>query len=432
MAQIVPGAPNIGQQLGSGLSAGLSALAEQKFAQLARREAHREKASRLIGLGIPPQEADYLAGIQDSKYGANGNAYASKFLNGPDQSYGEQTPQVQPQQQAPQQNLEQLAGNVNQIPGANASPEQLMLQSLASGNPLSPIQAELKSIESPQVSQQQVLGGGQQPPMGTPQSTEQEEMIDGHPMPQELKDFISELKQPGSNKKTSKKLLAQGDHGAPPGINATQQTGIEQKNALYNKEFGRRRNSARDFLKLAPRLEEDILSGEILSPREAALQEKLGSVVKPYNSRTSSFVTDANKLALLELYMSPGEPTEGKLEAHQLAKPNLTQTDDVKLERVRDIKDKATEILLEEEARNQLLEENGGFQPRNFEDVAIARREKLKKEYIKQQKEELKMKFKAGAEFDGLPDARYAPSDARLQGENGVMYKPVKGKWVPE
>jgi hypothetical protein len=207
MAQIVPGAPNIGQQLGSGLSAGLSALAEQKFSQLARREAHREKTSRLIGLGLPANEANYIAGLEDKYAYPAVNQFYNSGGGQQGQSYGEQTPQGQPQttqeQQQPQQNLEQLAGQANQIPGANTSPEQLMLQSLASGQPLTPIQALMKSIESRQASQnqQQSLGSPPQSQPGQPQSSPQEDMMMGHPMPQDLKDMIAQSKSEAEPKK---------------------------------------------------------------------------------------------------------------------------------------------------------------------------------------------------------------------------------------
>lgn len=169
MAQIVNNPPTLGASIGKGLSAGLQSLAEQKFAEMDRKAKHAEKATRLRALGLPGAEADYLAGLED-KFNYLG---ASNYFANRNQSE-QQQPQAQSQQQEqPQGTLEQLVNAAPSVPGAAPSPEQLMLESLASGQPLTPIQALMKSLE---------MRNGQSQQMSAPQSTQQNANQQSNPM----------------------------------------------------------------------------------------------------------------------------------------------------------------------------------------------------------------------------------------------------------
>ena len=414
MAQIVPGPNNLGAQIGAGLSAGLTRLAEQKFEQLARREIHREKASRLIGLGLPPNQADYLAGLSD-RYGY---AHAQGFLGQQpeqQQAYGEQTTQGAPQQvQQPQQmqqpDLNQIAGT--QIPGASPSPEQLMLQSLAQGQPLSDIQANLQAVREPSMKQ----GVGDNRRAQQPRANLQEEMIMGHAMPQELRDFIAEEKKsvaqesPKSKKGSTELIKAVNQE-----LSDSQQTAVERTNAKYNEELDRRARAARNLLGIATSMEELVNKGNVSSGVLGAIQNKLGSSLQGEDTATFDSLSEeaANEAASL----FPGQVTNEKLRSARKTKPNLSQPRETQLSRIYSMKKKAEDVIALDDIRRQIVEENGGKQPRNIGRVIEQRYKRYESE--------------KGVQVGAVVSAEQsAPEGSTAIDESGNPYVFRNGRWV--
>lgn len=420
MAQIVPGAPNLGAQLGSGLSAGLSALAEQKFAQLARREVHRERASRLSALGIPPAQADYLAGLGD-KYSFVG---ASNFFNSgggqEQQAYGEPTPQRQPMQMAQpqQQGLEQLASQVNQIPGASPSPEQLMLQSLASGNPLSPIEATLQSIQERQIASPGQTAMVVQPSSNVGQPNTQQGMPE---IPPEVQQAIDSQQQ--AQQQETSRARKPGIFGSP-GVLTTggidkQQEAIEKHNASFNKELDKKEAAAIKLLQISDRMDSELDTRKTSSGIYGQIQEKLGL---PKNESTSNFDSDAESAAILRATLIPGNTTNERLKASRREKPNISQPIGTQRARIAVMRNDALDVLDQVEARRQLIEENGNNEPKNMKYAVEKRARELKAER--------KSVFKIGSVVSES-NSKGIPEGATSIGEDGNPYVRKNGKWVP-
>lgn len=89
-------------QLGQGVSRGLQTLAQNKLNQLQQRHAYSEIGSRLQGLGLSPQEADYLATLPPREQVGLLQMLGSSQQPAQQENFAQQLAPIQSQNQAEQ------------------------------------------------------------------------------------------------------------------------------------------------------------------------------------------------------------------------------------------------------------------------------------------------------------------------------------------
>jgi hypothetical protein len=425
MAQVVNNPTGFGAGLGRGLSAGLTQLAEQKFAELERRSKHSEKANRLKALGLSHEESDYLAGLEDKfNYLGASNYFGNKNQQQP------QGQQEQPQQVQQQGTLEQLTNATPSIPGTAKSPEQLMLESLASGQPLSPIQALMKSLE---------MRGGNQQQIGQTQSTQPNNVAMGNVMAPQGQNDMSQQVQQQPQPQVAKNIPQQQppQQRAPsifgnaqassstPSVKPQQQASIDRANAPFVKDLDKRANAAKELIEIADRMESLVSSGKVSKGPWGAIQQRLGKII-PQSPETEQFDSDASAAAILKASLIPGTVTNERLKASERTKPSINQTPESQLARIRVMRNEALGVIAEDEVRSQIIEENGGNQPPNMRQLVEKRAKEIKKEFRQAEKA---ADLSVGSVVDSTKSS-YVPEGTTGTDEKGnpVLFK--KGKWV--
>lgn len=142
-----------------------------------------------------------------------------------------------------------------------------------------------------------------------------------------------------------------------------QQKRIDMQNKPYNVQLDKAVTNAQEIKNLATELKEIIESGNAASGWSGLVPQITGGLGA--SDQTQRFVGKAKELAL-RLSSQGGTGTNLRVKAAEETKPKLSDAPEAQLAKANDIIRAANRVLVKENLRQQLIEENGGRQPENI------------------------------------------------------------------
>lgn len=152
-----------------------------------------------------------------------------------------------------------------------------------------------------------------------------------------------------------------------------QQTHIESQNEPYLKEIRESKPIAQQTQNLAKEMLTLLDTGKVKSGLKGYVPEAL------QNPESQQFIAKANTLAGLIAASGKGVPTNFKIKLAQISKPNITQSSATQRKLLNDLIKDTQKILLKDEARQAIIDENDGVQPKNIESLIKKRVHQLSK-----------------------------------------------------
>ena len=328
-----------------GISAALQGLISHKTNEIVQKKQRQETASGLQHLlNIPAQEAHHLSTLDP------------KILEHVIKQRLEQ-----PERESNFKILQQLLGNQE---NQNTEMQQLQQQS-------EQMEEEPQLDGFPQQGQEQM-----QP--GQPQQAQQQNPLIRRPQP--IVNPLGGLKGQLSGKQfhdLSNIFLKKQSNDIASG--EKRQVHIDKINQPFNERLSQAVDISNEIVEVADKLLEDIDSGKVDFNAKGYALDKIPGGTLFANDETASFITNSN--VLLDLYsnFTKGVASNLKIKLKEKGKPNLALSPKVNRDIIEHIKDSRNTILDLAKARNQLIMENGGEQPKNLEDLSRHRMEKWKR-----------------------------------------------------
>lgn len=398
-----PGAEHWGAGLGKGFGEGLETMARLKLGQVLDRHAQKEDEEEFIKAGFNPQASRFLSRqpreLQQRYIAQSGGGFANQ-----------QDPQAQ-QVEA----LQQLAYTPQE---QESVAQQDVLSSINPRSQSNPTQRHLEQLTGGQGQNflQSLLGGqgGQQQANSAQQS--QNPLL---AQAQQQQNIPAQTQAP--RRITPAQALSA--HQGSSLSRDIEQENINTEGRKALAEFSDKGKVARDIEKKLPNLEKLIKSGKLSSPTLAGvlgLPKKLGIDLTSWLSpETGELIGSENIFYPLMKYVIGGNPTDAKLKAFSDKLPKATDTDDVKLRKVENLKILVRDMVAEEKAANKVTKEFGGKLPQNF-------RELVYQEAGRKPSEEDSASKK---EFSGLPSPESYKGNGFKDEETGRTAKVVNGQW---
>lgn len=404
MAQIIPGSPGFGQSFGESLSSGLQALAQHKLGLVLERQSQKREQQNFESAGFTPQESQFLSTqpaqlrplyIKQLRPGGFGGQQASA------QQLLEQAITPQEQQQV---GLQDLMASIN--PRSQANPAQRQLEKVTGSQGHGYLQS--------------LLGGQDNTGMRSQELARQQPE-------QQSKAAIAPVIQPKVSEQNRRPSVAEALTTREP--NLKQQASSLKEQESINKdarkaitEFSDKGKVARDVEKKLPNLEKLIKSGKMSSPTLAGIlgaPKKLGIDLTSWLSpETGELIGSENIFYPLMKYVIGGNPTDAKLRAFSEKLPKATDSDEVKLRKVENIKILVKDMVTEEKAANKIAKEYGGKLPQNFRELVYQEAGHKPAE-----------QESASQDFSGLPSAESYKGKGFKDEETGRTAMVVNGQW---
>ncbi len=193
--------------------------------------------------------------------------------------------------------------------------------------------------------------------------------------------------QPGTNLEQQKAPKTTGKHDrliaalragnakdelAQEKANTTKQAAIDRQNAPFNKGLTAGVVNAEKAIDILSNMEQLLDTGKVSS----GLYGKVPSILQ--NSESQQFEANADALAQ-QLAGQSGVAGAFKIRFAQNLKPKLTDKEQTQKDRIQFLKKEAEKVLRKAQLRDDLIEENGGFQPPNLESLINKRSKELEK-----------------------------------------------------
>lgn len=288
----------IGSGLGEGVSAGLEQVAQRRTRELARKESIKD----FTNAGFTPEEAGLLLSFPEKD-----RFEAAQFLAARNNQY---------EQPRPQPTFQDL---VDQERGMGQEQQQG--------------QRDLSNLFSPQMTQKVLQQPAAQLVQSPNAANKQQEI------PPQLKQVTQQLEQ----------VVAQKQQESPgQSVRNALGRNIEKvgKSTKQQETTQKKVDSARELLQIADEMEKLHSTGKVLNGRWGTWQRKLGPLgVWEPNDETNTFDSLGSQAAILEASLIPGVTTNEKLKAAERTKPNITQTKQTQLSRIKAMRKKAQDIL---------------------------------------------------------------------------------------
>lgn len=199
---------------------------------------------------------------------------------------------------------------------------------------------------------------------------------------------------------------------------------IDKQNEPFNKRIDERLPIAEEASSLIDNIVKNLDTGKVATNWSGAIQAKIGSPSQ--NKETQEFIADVNKLVILETLSGKGLPSKFRLLLEQAAKASTGQRPEVQRGIINRMKTKVNKYLVEAKVRDDLIEANGGNQPK---DLSYKVRKALKS-YDEQPKQEAQ-KLAIGSTIDtSSMDKKSIPVGALGNDENGNLVKWDGNDWV--
>lgn len=405
---ISKGLPGFGASFGEGLGSGLEALAQHKLGQVLERQQQRSEAKNFESAGFTPQESQFLAS-QPAQLRPN---YIRQLRPGGFSGQQYQTQQLQEQAITPQEQqavgLEAINSAINPRSQANPAQRQLEKVTGAQGN------GYLKGLFGGQ--DQSLM---QQPELGRQLTPEKQPM-----RPQAPGVNATHVSQKEQRRRPSVAEALT----APVPDEQVQASAIKEQESINKDarkaiaEFSDKGKVARDIEKKLPKLEKLITSGKLSSPTLAGIlgaPKKLGIDLTSWLSpETGELIGSENIFYPLMKYVIGGNPTDAKLKAFSDKLPKATDSDDVKMRKVENLKILVKDLVAEEKAANKIAKQFGGQLPQNFRELVYeeAGRKEPQEESV-------------ALDFAELPDPSSYKGSGFTDEETGRTAKVVNGQW---
>jgi hypothetical protein len=361
-----------------GISAALQGLITHKTNEMAQKRHRESTASGLQHLlNIPAQEAHNLASLDP------------KILE-----HVVKQKLEQPERESNFQILQQLLGNQE---NQNFDQQQLEQQ-----QPQQQQQPEMQQQPGAEQSQQQ---------MQSPQQGGQQQFQPQQPRGNPLAGIKGQLSGKQFHDLSNIFLKKQSNDIAGQ---EKRQIHIDKMNQSFNEKLGQAVDISNEIVDVADKLLEDIDTGKVNFNALGVAAERIPGGTLFTNDETASFITNSN--VLLDLYsnFTKGVASNLKIKLKEKGKPNLALSADVNKKIIEHIKDSRNTILDLAKARNQLIMENGGEQPKNLEDLARHRMEKWK-----------------DAKGPNLDPSEYEEGTVLRNPKNGLLFTVQGGEWEP-
>ena len=356
MPQIINEGPGLGALLGSslgtGLGSGFNQLAQNKLNQLLNRQQATQSAKGLAALGIPfdqahqiaqlPQELqsivlkNYLQGAESSGLD---QALAGVLGTGADQG-----------QQDEQQGLQQL---IQQSP----QPQQR--------NPLMPNNPLLDEIEQYQASQGQL-----QQKNSTPTKATESQKTSS------LKDVLLRPRLSPEHKLKVAALQQQRQIHKEK-LSAKEQEEVSKETKPSYDEINKHAKAAKENNIRLGRMETLINEGKLDNPVYSSLLDAIGHGIfgagidlsSLHTADSQEFKKLSNDFVKSAKDYFGSRLTDTDLKTFLKTVPNLSQTDEGKRRVINNLKRFNDVALLKRQAANEVIRENGGKRPRNFDEL---------------------------------------------------------------
>lgn len=352
----------------SGVGSGLEYLAQNKLQQLAQNQQLHNTAKMLMGSApeLTYDNAMALAAqgnqaiIPYFQQPASQRAALMGNMVTPQQQAGPQmqgSPLMQQQPTAPRLTEEQQQGLLKML----TNPKELLAKAQQPGglselNKLLVPQQQMSMPSAgmpqarPQMQQPQQMQGMQQPQM-MPQQPQQAPGYGGLQLPASPQKGIAQQKLEIEKQKLSEKERTK------------RQESINKANAPYLAQIDKAVALGDEMESIASEMKALLDTGNVSS----GVKGTLPTIVQ--SSESQRFQALANELAALLAAQGTGVATNFKIKLAQERKPNLTQKRDTQYALIKDIFDKSNKLKSIEQARNEIISENGGEQPANIKSL---------------------------------------------------------------
>lgn len=348
------------KSFGEAFGESLQRYGENKLKHIEARNVHQNASQRLQALGLGAAEADYLATLPPKEQSALLQSYS-------------QGSQPQQQQQLPYDQNDPRAMAQFHLDRALKQQQGQELEPMGTGLGSQPAQ------QSPAPIQQ--MATQQQPP-------------------QEAPTFLQAI-----------------GRGSPASsaINDRKQAQINSANKTYNTAFEKRRTNAEREKELVDEALNLLESGDVASGLWGLLPETL------QNDTTQQFDSAVNELATILAERGGGPGSKYRTQLAQQIKASSTKGKKAQRALLERVRSQANKVGLEEDIRNQLIEENKGNQPNNFSDLVSKRLKQLSARDLQ---------AVSGEEKSALPSvSEYENKDIIEDDETGNRYQLIDKVW---
>ncbi len=164
-------------------------------------------------------------------------------------------------------------------------------------------------------------------------------------------------------------------------LNLKKQETLAKQNEPYLKELEQKVPVAMEAKEYINDIKNLLDTGKVQSGITGAITSGLpfGLGTPLQNKETQDFASAINKLVILEAQRGKGLPSKFRLLLEQAAKPGLNQRPEVQKAIINRLDRQVQDILLEDEARSQVVEENGGTPPVDLKKRTLQRKRMLEK-----------------------------------------------------
>lgn len=386
MPQIINEGPGLGALLGSslgtGLGAGLNQLAQNKLNQLLNRQQAAQTSVGLSALRIPERQAQKIAMLSPELQAI----VVKNYLQGAESSGLDQAlggvlgTGAQEVQQEEQQGLQQLL---------QQEPQRQQRNPLMPNNPL------LDAIEQYQARQ----GPLQQQRETTPTPTKTTEA----PKANTFEDILLRPRLSPEHKLKVAALQQQRQMHKEK-LSAREQEKVSEETKPAYEEINKHARAAKENNIRLGRMETLINEGKLDNPIYSSLLDAIGHGIfgagidlsalqtadsQEFKKLSNDFVKSAKDYFGSRL-------TDTDLKTFLKTVPNLSQTDEGKRRVINNLRRFNEVALLKRQAANEVINENGGKRPRNFEELVD---DKVEKEVDK-----IAQDFKKGLDTSTTPE----------------------------
>lgn len=199
--------------------------------------------------------------------------------------------------------------------------------------------------------------------------------------------------------------------GAQKDRAAREQERIIKHNQPYNKILNENIGSAKPVNETARRLLNNLNSGKV---QAGPVWGRAKGILA--NDESQLYDKDIIELVLRKAAAAKGRPTDFKTKLEQSSKIDRFDKEGAQRKKLQDIINETDEIILQDHFRKKIIDENGGFEPRNLQNLVI----KAVHEYQKT------------GFVDKLPDPTTADKDEQYEDvDSGVIFQSNGTEWVP-
>ena len=393
MAQIIDEYRGLGDALGKSLGQGLSGLGEgfggvlqnlagHKLNQLTQR--HQARSLQALHPGLTPELAGAVLSLPQKAI----PSVLAAILEELNQSG----------------NPEAAAQIQNQLP----KPEPTGMQSLSGFNVANLLSSpNINPLLRNSLSQIPIPPGtipAQQPQQPTQQMGAQQQQI-----PAEVA-----AQAPQTRKPNISAAIARGLQGGTKEADRESkiQSNIDKQNAPFLKGLTKAVDNAETTMNALNNMEQLLDTGKVT--------HGIYGASTPYvflSSESQQFDKEANTLAQ-QLAGQVGVPTGFKIKFAQTQKPNLTDSPETQRSRIKSLRKEVQKVLDKGAIRDEIIEANGGSQPKNIETLINKRYHELSKQ-------------KESGEFEDLPSPSLYAGKIATNEKTGQRLKSDGTQWLP-